>query len=173
MKTFFALALAGAVSAAPLNDIEHKFMGYMTQYGKSYGTIAEYAFRLEQFTRNHIAVVEHNADESQTFKLGYNHMSDWTEAEYSRLLTFTPSVADDDVVFADFDENAVPNAVDWVSSGAVNAVKDQGQCGSCWAFSAAGTLESAWKIKSGTLYNFSEQQLVDCSTQNHGCNGGW
>jgi len=47
MKTFFALALAGAVSAVPLDDIEQKFMGYMTQYGKSYGTIAEYQFRLE------------------------------------------------------------------------------------------------------------------------------
>ena len=51
-------------------------------------------------------------------------MSDWTEAEYSRLLTFTPSVPEDDVVFADFDENAVPNAVDWVSAGAVNAIKN-------------------------------------------------
>ena len=124
MKTFFALAIAGAVSAAPLNDIEHKFMGYMTQYGKSYGTIAEYAFRLEQFTRNHIAVVEHNADESQSFKLGYNHMSDWTEAEYSRLLTYTPYTPDEDAIYATFDENAVPNSVDWVSAGAVNAIKN-------------------------------------------------
>jgi hypothetical protein len=124
MKTFFALALAGAVSAAPLNDIEHKFMGYMTQYGKSYGTIAEYAFRLEQFTRNHIAVTEHNADETQTFKLGYNHMSDWTQEEYSHLLTYIPQTPGDDAVYATFDENAVPNAVDWVAAGAVNAIKN-------------------------------------------------
>jgi C1A family cysteine protease len=100
-------------------------------------------------------------------------MSDWTEAEYSRLLTYTPYTPEEDAVYASFEENAVPNAVDWVSAGAVNAVKDQGQCGSCWAFSAAGTMESAVKIKSGTLYNFSEQQLVDCSTANYGCNGGW
>ena len=62
MKTFFALALAGAVSATPINDFEHKFMGYMTQYGKSYGTVDEYLFRLEQFTRNHLTIVQHNSD---------------------------------------------------------------------------------------------------------------
>jgi C1A family cysteine protease len=148
-------------------------MGYMTQFGKSYGTVEEYQFRLEQFTRNYITVVGHNADVTQTFKLGYNKMSDWTDAEYKRLLTYIP-MAEEDKVYEVVAENAVvPNAVDWVASGAVNAVKDQGQCGSCWAFSAAGTLESAHKIASGKLYNFSEQQLVDCSTANLGCNGGW
>ena len=173
MKTFVALALAGAASAFDISDVEHKFMGYMTQYGKSYGTVEEYQFRLEQFARNHLIVTEHNADASQTFTLGYNHMSDWTEAEYKRLLTFTP-MPESEKVYETVDVNApVPNAVDWVASGAVNAVKDQGQCGSCWAFSAAGTLESAYKIAHGNLYNFSEQQLVDCSTANYGCNGGW
>jgi C1A family cysteine protease len=172
MKTFITLALAGAASALS-PEIEHKFMGYMTQFGKSYGTMEEYTFRLEQFARNHLVVVDHNTNNENTFTLGYNHMSDWTTAEYQRLLTYSP-MPEDAKVYADFDENAVvPNAVDWVAAGAVNAVKDQGQCGSCWAFSAAGTLESAHKIASGKLYNFSEQQLVDCSTANLGCNGGW
>jgi hypothetical protein len=90
MKTFIALALASAVSATPLSDIEHKFMGYMTQYGKSYGTIEEYQYRLVQFARNYAAVISHNADTTATFKLGYNQMSDWTADEYSRLLTYVP-----------------------------------------------------------------------------------
>jgi len=67
-----------------------------------------------------------------------------------------------------------PNASswDWRDHKAINDVKNQGQCGSCWAFSAAGALESAGKIAGGRLYSLSEQQLVDCDHHSHGCQGG-
>jgi C1A family cysteine protease len=55
----------------------------------------------------------------------------------------------------------------------VNVIKNQESCGSCWAFSATAAVESAWAIKSGSLISFSEQLLVDCETQDDGCNGGW
>jgi len=72
------------------------------------------------------------------------------------------------------DTESIPASVDWRTSGAVNGVKDQGQCGSCWAFSSIAAIEGHHQIATGQLLSLSEQQLVDCSGSfgNQGCNGG-
>ncbi|OQR93125.1 cysteine protease family C01A [Achlya hypogyna] len=80
----------------------------------------------------------------------------------------------EDVDFASLEGVAAAGSVDWTTGKCVNAVKDQGQCGSCWTFSATGAAESAHCLATGTLLNLSEQQLVSCdATDGDGCNGGW
>merc|ERR1712139_333528 len=71
-------------------------------------------------------------------------------------------------------QSEIADSVDWSTNAAVvNPVKDQGQCGSCWAFSAVGTVESAYAIAAGKLGSYAEQQLVDCDTRSDGCSGGY
>lgn len=74
-------------------------------------------------------------------------------------------------IIIDFDD-LYKDSVDWRDKYKVSSVKNQGQCGGCWAFSSVGAVESAWAIRHNTLYNLSEQELIDCSSQNHGCEGG-
>jgi len=71
------------------------------------------------------------------------------------------------------DINNTPASVDWRTAGAVSAVKDQGRCGSCWAFSTTGSVESQWFINHKVMQNISEQQLVSCESDCDGCGGGW
>jgi len=168
MKTFIAAAFAAAACAISENDF--KFMQYLTKHNKSYGTVEEYRFRQELFQEMDAFIEAHNATES-SYELGHNEMSDWSEAEYSRLLGRLPDVEEYEHDF-EAEENASYSPIDWRSKGAVTGVKDQKQCGSCWAFSAVGAMEGAHKIKSGKLLSFSEQELVDCSNAGD-CGGGW
>jgi C1A family cysteine protease len=156
-----------------LTGEDMEFLKYVAKYGKSYGTKEEFEFRADLFKKTLTALSQENSKNDNTFRVAANKFADWTPAEYRRMLAYKPlrgnvtPVVDTPV--------SIPTSIDWRTEGAVNPVKDQGQCGSCWAFSAVGAMESRIKVKTGTLPSLSEQQLVDCAGgiyENQGCNGG-
>jgi C1A family cysteine protease len=153
-----------------LSGEDYKFMAYVSEYGKSYGTVAEFMFRKEQFVARHNEIEAFNADANNTHTVGHNLFSDATYAEMKKLNGYKAVAKESNVVM--LDESVTAAEVDWRNKNAVTAVKNQAQCGSCWAFSTTGAVEGADAIKTGTLKSFSEQQLVSCSKQNNGCNGG-
>jgi C1A family cysteine protease len=149
---------------------DYEFMKWVTEYGKTYGTRAEFDFRAEQFKGTLAFIEEHNSKGEHT--VGLNEFAAHTPQEWKKMLGFNASqlAAKEPVVL---DESNLADSVDWRTKGAVTPVKNQGQCGSCWAFSTTGSVEGAMFLKTGKLQSFSEQQLVDCDTeQDQGCNGG-
>jgi C1A family cysteine protease len=138
---------------------------------KKYGT--EDGYRLSVFYENYKSVMTHQANPNRTYNKGFTKFMDLTKEEFKAkyLSTHVPATTGNVKVLP---TDNLPNSVDWRTKGAVTAVKDQGQCGSCWAFSTTGALEGLSFLSGKGLQSFSEQQLVDCSTSegNQGCNGG-
>ena len=158
-----------------LSADDMEFLKYVAKYGKSYGTKEEFEFRGDVFKNTLAAIANENSKNDNTFRVGLNKFADWTPAEFKRILSYKPSLYRNAKKADETTYEAIPDSIDWRSQGKVNPVQDQGQCGSCWAFSAVAAMESRAAIKSGTLYKLSEQQLVDCAGGeygNLGCNGG-
>lgn len=151
------------------------FSAWAVMHGKTYSENGEFVIREQIYNDNVEKIEAHNA-KNLTYSMTVNEFADLTEKEfitqYTGLLATPRSLSD--VSFGTLQE-ALPqdDEVDWVKNGAVNPIKNQGQCGSCWAFSTVGTLESAYQISTGQLYSLAEQQLVDCDRNNDGCSGGW
>ena len=171
----FATKLGGMIAtmtdSEQMTMAEYKFMNFITTYGRSYGTRAEYKFRLELFSKKLAEIEEFNSKPGQTSTVGINEFADWTPEELKVLNGLRTELAGERNEVA-LDTSANADSVNWVDKGAVTPVKDQARCGSCWAFSTTGAMEGAHQIKTGDLVSLSEQQLVDCSWINLGCHGG-
>jgi len=174
-----SLALLAVVAASALSEVEYqnRFVQFIGNFDKTYSH-EEFFTRFNIFKSWVDHVETHNAG-NHTWKAGINQFSDLTAAEFkaqylSSLIVPQDEnrIIDETIVLPDPSENDV----DWRGKGAVTPVKNQGQCGSCWAFSATGAIEG-WAVAKGgkSLESLSEQAFVDCtrSVGNQGCNGGW
>jgi len=157
---------------AALAKADMSFEEFKQTYGKEYNGVEEEAHRAAVFSANLERINSHNAQQ-QSYTMAVNQFADLTEVEFVAQYTGAQPTAREDAMMGTQEFAEVEEAVDWVQRGAVNPIKNQGQCGSCWAFSTVGTLESAYQIATGQLVNAAEQQLVDCDTSNDGCDGGW
>jgi C1A family cysteine protease len=175
MKTSF---LFGALSATATAAVDTSVLDAITNPAlkfEKWSQLFEGANgSFDAFVANDLVIAAHNAGNS-TYTLGHNQFSGLTHSEFKAMYLSAPMPARP--VGADVHragDTAPPASVDWTTKGAVTAVKDQAQCGSCWAFSTTGGLEGAFFLSKGKLQSFSEQQLVSCATAsgNQGCNGG-
>ena len=151
---------------------DYKFMEFVSTQGKSYGTMSEFKFRSQIFKQRLAEIEAFNAVEGQTSTVGINMFSDRTESEMKKMNGYKAEMKTS-ASYVSLDASNLEDTVDWRTKGAVTPVKNQGQCGSCWAFGATATVEAAHFVKTGTLLSLSEQEVVDCDTTSYGCQGGW
>lgn len=171
---------AGFAAAGNIHDrqfYEQKFFEWLQQFREEVKDGNHFVHMLQNFANNHDFIEQENTRGFQ-YTLGHNkfsHLSfeEWTD--YVKLGLEKPNLqsTSEFVHNAPSDVSTLASSIDWTTQGAVTGVKDQGNCGSCWSFSATGALEGAHKIKYGALNSYSEQHLVSCDTLDSGCNGGW
>lgn len=167
-----ALALAAATEATTEAEITAQFNKFIAKFEKEY-TPAEYKTRRELFAKRLAEVEAHNA-QGHSHTLAINHLSAHTEHELARLRGFDVSAhkAKLDKVPVELTERIeTPDELDWRDEGKVTPVKNQGGCGSCWAFSGTGAIESALLMNNQTQTILSEQLYVDCAPNPDSCGG--
>ncbi|KAL3634178.1 hypothetical protein CASFOL_021232 [Castilleja foliolosa] len=163
----------------PDDEAMSMYEAWLVKHGKSYNALGEKEKRFQIFKDNLKYIDEQNAEAGRTFKLGLNRFADLTNEEYRKAYLGTRPDGKRRLTGGKSDRyepklgESLPDSIDWREKGAVAAVKDQGGCGSCWAFSTIAAVEGINQITTGKLISLSEQELVDCDTSyNQGCNGG-
>uniref|UniRef100_A0A646QFB6 CathepsinL n=1 Tax=Hemiscolopendra marginata TaxID=943146 RepID=A0A646QFB6_9MYRI len=174
------LAVSEAVSFFEL--VATEWDTFKVFHGKNYSNSLEEKFRMKIYMENKNYIAQHNKMYKQgihTYQLAMNRFGDLLSHEFTALMNgFHPKYYNGTKpkgsAYLSPANVKLPTAVDWRKQGLVTPVKNQGQCGSCWSFSATGSLEGQNAKKTGKLVSLSEQNLVDCSKKfgNHGCEGG-
>jgi len=163
---------------AHLEEKKGLFDQHCAEHGKVYEDPAEYAKRAVHFHHS-LRLINASNRKGLSYTLAPNHMADWTPDERALLLgrRRAPRPAPTSRAEGTYlpRNTVLPHNIDWRNQSAVTSVKDQGTCGSCWSFGAAGAMESQYYIKTGRLVDLSEQSLMDCSWNdgNLGCDGGY
>lgn len=169
------LALIGAAAVLLGQQQTSKvsqFESWKAKHGVSYASQFENAYRERVFLENLAKIEAHNTNNANTYEMGLNQFSAMTHEEFAE--TYLTLLVPENFQVVEENNDYTIGDIDWVKEGAVTDVKNQGQCGSCWAFSTTGGLEGLSWITNKKLENFSESQLVDCSGSygNQACNGG-
>ena len=147
------------------------FQRFIKKYNKKYNSVNEFLARFEVFKRNVMTTLKENSP----YKTGITKFSDLTHQEFTKTYL---NLNYDAFAIANFNpykvkvSNIAPDSFDWRDRGLVTPVRDQGSCGSCWAFSTVANLEGIYYKMKGQVVDLSEQILVDCDTLDSGCNGG-
>jgi C1A family cysteine protease len=165
--------------ASLLSDSTHEYLfdAFITQHNKPYKKgDNEYFTRFITFKKN-LEYIRYHNEQGLSYTMAVNEFADMTREEFKATMLGTKAPATLGASLGTFEADpsaSLPDSVDWrTKSGVVSAVKNQGQCGSCWAFSTTGALEGLAGVNGKTV-SLSEQQLVDCAQKegNQGCNGG-
>jgi len=175
MSKLLCLLLVGIVAVSAFSELEYQYLftRWVESNGKTYEN-TEFFGRFNIWKSNMDFIMAHN-QLNNSYTLAMNQFGDLTSEEMHAMYTGLRPATNENTEWSAVPFNGeVAAEIDWIAKGAVTPVKDQGQCGSCWAFSATGGIEGAVQIKTGELKSVSEQQLVDCSGSegNQGCNGG-
>jgi len=177
MKSLFILAVLLLVSfvaakEAIHRDVYRQFVEFETKFAKTYETVEERTHRIHVFSENLRLVAEMNAvHDGDVF--GVTKFMDLSPEEFkANYLTVTPRPQRPDS-YLHVRKGDPPATMDWRNqTGVITPVKNQEQCGSCWAFSATEAIESAWVLAGNPQAILGPQQIVDCDTFDGGCGGG-
>jgi C1A family cysteine protease len=149
-----------------------EFQKFLIKYNKKYNTIAEYFLRYNVFKKN----LKRFSQNKASYKMGINQFTDLTPTEFRKGYLNLDMKLVNKINYKKVSVNSkndAPESWNWVDEGVFGPVKDQGYCGSCWAFSTMGNIEALNAMKTKEYVALSEQQLVDCDTEyDQGCNGG-
>ncbi|XP_051520057.1 cathepsin S, ortholog 1 [Myxocyprinus asiaticus] len=179
---FVVVLLCVSLVCSEIRSLNDQWITWKSQHNKTYRNTRDELYRRAVWEQNFLYVLKHNEETAvslHTYTLGLNHLSDKTTDEVNLLLNglMEEDFPDVNVSFTPptHPQLPLPPRVNWTEHGMVSPVQNQGPCGSCWAFSAAGALEGQMKRRTGVLVPLSPQNLMDCSVSlgNRGCKGGY